>query len=131
MASFAIAVYGSPYSSESSYHALKFCQSALAKSHSIVRVFFYHEGIYSASILNTPPQDEIDLTLQWRNLARDNNLDLGVCIASALKRGVLNQEEARRYKKDIGNIAPEFTISGLGQLLDATVNADRLITFGG
>jgi tRNA 2-thiouridine synthesizing protein D len=58
-------------------------------------------------------------------------MDLVVCIAAALRRGVLNQEEAERYEKSTHNLAQEFNISGLGQLVDAAVNSDRLITFGG
>jgi tRNA 2-thiouridine synthesizing protein D len=130
MASFALAVYGSPHSSQSSYQALRFCQSAITQGHSILRVFFYHEGVYTASLLNTPAQDEFDLSYEWRVLAQAHKLDLVVCIASALKRGLLDEAEARRYKKSGENLAPEFAISGLGQLLDAAVTADRFITFG-
>ena len=54
-----------------------------------------------------------------------------VCIAAALKRGILNQEEAERYEKPAHNLRDGFAISGLGQLVDAALMSDRLITFGG
>ena len=33
-------------------------------------------------------------------------------------------------KKDANNIADKFRISGLGQLIEAGIQADRMITFG-
>jgi tRNA 2-thiouridine synthesizing protein D len=43
---------------------------------------------------------------------------------------MLDADEARRAGKDSNNIAPGFEISGLGQLIDAGIQADRLIVFG-
>jgi tRNA 2-thiouridine synthesizing protein D len=53
-----------------------------------------------------------------------------VCVASALRRGMLDPTEASRYEHDAASVAPEFTISGLGQLIDAAIDCDRLVTFG-
>lgn len=36
----------------------------------------------------------------------------------------------KRQGKDASNIAPGFRISGLGQLIEAGIQADRLIVFG-
>ena len=33
-------------------------------------------------------------------------------------------------KKDANNIADQFRISGLGQLIEAGIQSDRMITFG-
>lgn len=77
-----------------------------------------------------PPQDEEKLTANWSRLAADHAIDLVVCIASALKRGVLDEPEAHRYNKSSATIASGFAISGLGQLVDATAASDRVITFG-
>ena len=38
--------------------------------------------------------------------------------------------EAERNGKDANNLAPGFRISGLGQLVEAAVECDRLVTFG-
>lgn len=131
MASFSLAVYGAPYSSQSSYSALRFCQSAVAQGHTIYRVFFYHDAIHAASNLSAPPQDEFDINRAWRKLSDDHNIDLVVCIAAALKRGLLDANEAKRYQKSAANLNQGFTISGLGQMLDAAVSSDRFITFAG
>ena len=98
--------------------------------HELLRVFFYHDGVHAASSLAAPPQDEADIPLHWQIFAREHDVELTACIASCLRRGVLNETEAERYEKDGANLAPGFTISGLGQLIDAAINADRIITFG-
>jgi len=126
---FSLLVLASPYSSQGSLSALKFAQSCLASGHEIYRVFFYHDGTHSASSLQSPPQDEINVQQSWLDLNQKHNLDLVVCIAAALKRGNLNQAEAERYERDHFNISEGFELSGLGQLLDAQINADRLVTF--
>ena len=46
------------------------------------------------------------------------------------RRGILDADEAKRHSKDVSNIAPGFRISGLGQLIEAGIQADRLVVFG-
>lgn len=127
---FSLAIYAAPYSFQSSDSAYRFALALLESGHSLYRVFFYHDAVHTASSLVTPPQDETHYTQAWQALAQKHNIDLVVCIAAALKRGLLNQQEAVRYEKSAANIAGSFEISGLGQLVDAAVMSDRLITFG-
>ncbi|MCC5885996.1 MAG: sulfurtransferase complex subunit TusD [Gammaproteobacteria bacterium] len=128
---FAIVVRAGPLASEGSRSALRFARAVLASGHSLERVFFHGEGTYNASSLTVAPQDEDDLTEAWAELGRQQQLDLVICVASALKRGVLDEREAERYDKAGANMRPEFVISGLGQLADAALSVDRLVTFGG
>jgi len=128
---FSLAIYAAPYSSQASHTAYRFALALLENGHSLYRVFFYHDAIHTASSLTTPQQDEINFTSQWQTMAKKYDIDLVVCIAAALKRGLLNQQESLRYEKPTHNLAEGFEISGLGQLVDAAVVSDRLITFGG
>ncbi len=128
---FSLAIYAAPYSSQASDTAYRFAAAVLANGHQLYRVFFYHDGVHNSSALMTPPQDEINLVLQWQQLSQDYNIDLVVCVAAALRRGLLNEQEANRYDKPTFNLNQNFEISGLGQLVDAAVISDRLITFGG
>lgn len=128
---FSLAVYAAPYSSQASDSAYRFALSLLENGHKLYRVFFYHDAVHTASSLITPPQDEMNLMHCWQTLASKHEIDLVVCIAAALKRGLLNQQESARYDKGAFNLAEGFEISGLGQLVDAAVISDRLITFGG
>ena len=127
---FSLAIYAAPYSSQASATALKFAQTLLADGHELYRVFFYGDGVHNGSQLNQPPQDESNLHLDWQLLAKKHQLDLVVCIAAALRRGILDQGEAKRYQKHADNLGEPFELSGLGQLVDACVNSDRIITFG-
>ncbi len=127
---FSLAIYAAPYSSQASYTAYRFALALLENGHQLYRIFFYHDGVHNSSTLITPPQDEINLALNWQKLGKDYNVDLVVCIAAALKRGVLSEHEAKRYDKPTHNLHENFEISGLGQLVDAAVISDKLITFG-
>lgn len=128
---FSLAVYSPPYSSQASESAYRFAEVLLAEGHSLYRIFFYQDGVHNSSQLLTPPQDETDFTSRWRELSERHHIDLVVCIAAALKRGILDEEEANRYEKPAHNLHEGFALSGLGQLVDAALMSDRLVTFGG
>ena len=52
-------------------------------------------------------------------------------VAAAQRRGMVDEDEMKkRNSKDANNIAGKFRISGLGQLIEAGIQADRMITFG-
>ena len=127
---FAIALFSAAHA-PSSRRALLFAQAALAGGHEIVRLFFYQDGVHSASNNIVAPQDEQDIARQWREFVSQHQLDGVVCIAAALRRGGLNQEEAPRYQRTAVNLDAPWALSGLGQLHDAIQDADRLICFGG
>lgn len=127
----AVVVNGSPTASQAANTALRYIEAALALGHKVPRVFFYGESVHTANTLTTPPQDEANLTQRWQALAQQHPTELIVCIAAAVRRGVMDDREAGRHEKTAGNLAAGFELSGLGQLVDATLNADRVITFGG
>lgn len=127
---YSLAVYGSPFSHQSADTAYQFAVAALEQGHSILRIFFYQDGVHNATRLAVPPQDETNIPQRWTILAADHQIDMVVCVAAALRRGILDRNEARRYEKDSDNLAENFNIAGLGQLIDAGLNSDRLITFG-
>ena len=62
-------------------------------------------------------------------MAADHQVELLLCSASALRRGILDQDEACRNGIDADNLAPGFRIAGLAQLVDAGIEADRLVSF--
>jgi len=78
-----------------------------------------------------PPGDERQFTHRWHQLALQNNIDLVICISAAQRRGLLSLEESKRQNRADQDLAPGFRISGLGQLVEATINADRFIVFPG
>ena len=126
---FAIAVHGAPYGSTAARSAIHFIEAAVALGHTVNRVFFYHDGARVADGLAVIPQDDEDLRSRWQGLSTDHGIELAVCIAAALKRGILNAEERDRYEQSAASLAPGFTIVGLGQLVEAVTDADRFMTF--
>jgi tRNA 2-thiouridine synthesizing protein D len=127
---FSLLIYASNNFTQTEQTALRFTRSALRQGHSVHRVFFYGESASSASSLRVTMRDETDVTEQWLTLAAAEQLDMVVCIAAAVRRGVIDKQEAKRHKKDTANLLAGFTLSGLGQLADAIIHSDRLVTFG-
>ena len=119
-----------PYQHQAADTAYHFTRAALAKGHEIYRVFFYHDGVNNSTRLATPPQDDRNIVDRWSALAEEHDLDLVVCVAAAQRRGIVDETEAKRHAKDADNIAPGFRISGLGQLVEAGIESDRLVVFG-
>jgi len=127
---FGIVVNEGPYQHQAADTAYHFTRAALAAGHGIFRVFLYHDGVHNGTRLTTPPQDDRHIVNRWAELGREHELDLVVCVAAAQRRGIVDQDEAKRHGKDADNIAEGFRISGLGQLIEAGIEADRLMVFG-
>ncbi len=116
---FGILVNEGPYTHQAADSAYQFIKAAIEKGHEINRVFFYHDGVNNSSSLTEPPQDDRNIVDRWSKLAKEHKVDLVVCVAAALRRGI---------KDD--NLAQGFRISGLGQLIESGIQSDRLVVFG-
>ncbi|WP_029008512.1 sulfurtransferase complex subunit TusD [Azospirillum halopraeferens] len=116
---FAILVNEGPFNHQASDSAYQFCKAALDMGHEVVRVFFYYDGVHNANRLSEPQSDDRNVVRRWSELGVRHGLDLSVCVAAGLRRGI---------KDDV--LAPGFRITGLGQLIEAGIEADRLVTFG-
>jgi tRNA 2-thiouridine synthesizing protein D len=127
---FGILVNEGPYTHQASDTAYRFAAAAIEGGHEVFRVFFYHDGVNNGTRLGVPPRDDRNVQVLWSELAARHGIDLVVCVAAAQRRGILDASEAKRHGKDADNIAPGFRISGLGQLIEAAIEADRLVTFG-
>jgi tRNA 2-thiouridine synthesizing protein D len=126
----AIQINEGPYQHQASDSAYFFTKGALEKGHEVFRVFFYHDGVNNGTRLTTPPQDDRHIVNRWAELAEQHDLDLVVCVAAAQRRGIVDEGEAKRNGKDATNIHPNFRISGLGQLIEAAIQSERLVVFG-
>ncbi len=127
---FSIQINEGPYQHQATDSAYQFTKAALEKGHEIFRVFFYHDGVNNGTNLTTPPQDDRNIVKRWSELAQEHDLDLVVCVAAAQRRGIVDEGEMQRNGKAAQNIADGFRISGLGQLIEAGIQADRLVVFG-
>ncbi len=127
---FSIVVYAAPASSEAAGSAYRFTRALLDEGHEIHRLFFFSDGVHNANRLTVAAQDEINLPAEWHRLIENYELDSVVCVSSAIKRGVINSEEAERYELDADSLYSSSGIAGLGQLVDAALQSDRLVQFG-
>lgn len=127
---FGILINVGPYQHQASDSAYHFAKAAIDRGHEVFRIFFYHDGVNNGTRLTTPPRDDRNVVARWSALAEEHGVDLVLCVAAAQRRGIADADEAARHGKDADNIAPGFRISGLGQLIEAAIEADRLVTFG-
>jgi tRNA 2-thiouridine synthesizing protein D len=116
---FGILINEGPFTHQASDSAYRFAVAALARGHEIYRVFFYNDGVYNSNKLSQPQTDDRNLVFLWSSLSEEHGIDLVVCVAAALRRGVKNEI-----------LEDGFRISGLGQLVDAGIQADRMVVFG-
>ena len=94
---FGLLVSEGPYTHQASDSAYQFALAVLAKGHEIQRVFFYHDGVNNATRLTEPPQDDRHVVNRWSALATEHKVDLVVCVAAALRRGIKEEVLAVSY----------------------------------
>ncbi|WP_110599745.1 sulfurtransferase complex subunit TusD [Salinicola lusitanus] len=129
MLNYALLLHAAPYSHQAALSALRFADTVVANGHRMKTVFFYHDGVHNASALMAPPQDEVHLADGWKRLHREHGTELLVCVAAGLRRGLLDVGEASRHGAMSHSLEAPFELTGVGQLVDAMLTSDRMITF--
>lgn len=127
---YSILIQGSPFSTKACHSAYTFSQTLLAATtHQLEGVFFYGDSVLIANKLMQPPRDEYNITSAWQQLAEQHNIPLYICIAAAVRRGIINETEMQRYELSGHTLAAPFQLEGLGSLVQLMTTTDRLITF--
>ncbi|EBU9882839.1 sulfurtransferase complex subunit TusD [Salmonella enterica subsp. enterica serovar Javiana] len=126
---YAIMVTGPAYGTQQASSALQFAHALLNEGHELASVFFYREGVYNANLLTSPASDEYDLVRAWQTLNTQHGVALNICVAAALRRGIIDETEAGRLALPSANLQPSFTLSGLGALAEASLTCDRVVQF--
>ena len=127
---YSLLVTSSPACGQSNRHAVRFATALLAAGHTVRRVFFLDQGTLSGAQASVFPQDEANPIADWQQLASEDSVELTLCITSALRYGMLDASEAARYEKQGPTVPAAFTIAGLGDLIEACAESDRVVTFG-
>ena len=109
-----------PYSNLS-ITALDYIETALKAGVDLVGVFFYQDGVMHANTNVQIASDEFQAISHWQRLHQAYKLPLHLCITAAEKRGI-SDEHAQ-------NIHSIFTVSGLGELVELSSMADRMVQF--
>ncbi|NDO83539.1 sulfurtransferase complex subunit TusD [Citrobacter sp. NCU1] len=126
---FAIVVTGPAYGTQQASSALQFAHAVLNEGHELSSVFFYREGVYNANMLTSPASDEFDVVRAWQQLNQTYGVTLNICVAAALRRGIVDETEAARLGLAAANLQPGFILSGLGALAEASLTCDRVVQF--
>ncbi|MBE1275918.1 sulfurtransferase complex subunit TusD [Enterovibrio baiacu] len=117
------------YGRQASLSAYRFAQAVIEKGHTLTRVFFYQDGVSNASSLTVPANDEFDLVSAWQALSSAHGVELETCVAAALRRGQISDDEAKQHALPTSNMAKGFTQAGLGGLSESLLTADRVVQF--
>lgn len=117
------------YGSQSAKNAYQFALAVIERGHQLKSVFFYQEGVSNGSALTVPANDEFDLAGAWQKLASQHEVRLETCVAAALRRGVVSEDEANQHQLDSHNLAEGFEQAGLGSLAEAMLTHDRVVQF--
>lgn len=75
-------------------------------------------------------QDEQNIQREWDELITTRELDSVICVSSAIRRGIVDSAESKRYELNAVSAFESSEIAGLGQLIDASLNSDRVVNFG-
>lgn len=126
---FAMMILGAPYSHQAVHSAIRFAEALPLSGHRLATAFFYHDGVYVASRWLSPPSDEPHLTRRWQQISEQQGTQLQVCIAAALRRGIIDADEAQRHGLSGHSLAEGFMLTGLSDWLLAAQQCERTITF--
>ncbi len=126
---YTLVVNGSVYGSQSARSAYQFAKAVIEQGHILVSVFFYQDGVLNGSALSVPANDEFDLSRAWQLLSEEHNVRLETCVAAALRRGIISEEEANQHGLTQNNLAQGFEQAGLGSLAEAMLTQDRVVQF--
>lgn len=127
---FSLFITGSPTSTKACHSALDFALALMrGGDHSLAGVFFYEDATYIANQFAMPPRDECHIGQEWADFATQYEIPLYVCIAAAIRRGIVNDSEAKRYELDTSNLAKAYQLEGLGTLISLSSESDRIVRF--
>ncbi|MPS32733.1 MULTISPECIES: sulfurtransferase complex subunit TusD [Salinivibrio] len=117
------------YGSQMARTAYQFACAAIEAGHQVSKVFFYQDGVLNGMATTVPANDEFDMVTAWQTLARDHQVQLETCVAAALRRGVISDQEATQHGLAQSTLAAGFSQAGLGALAEALLTADRVMQF--
>ncbi|AVF36172.1 sulfurtransferase complex subunit TusD [Rahnella sikkimica] len=126
---YCLLVTGPAYGTQQASAAYQFALALIACGHQLDSIFFYREGVLNGNLLSAPASDEFDLVRSWQRMAADHQVALNVCVAAALRRGVIDETEAHNQGHGQTNLQPGFHLTGLGSLAEASLTCDRLVQF--
>lgn len=120
----ALLIQGSLVDSDACDQALRFARAVVRKEHTLYRVFFYKNAVQIATDPSKLSEIGRIRRQAWLDFATESRIELQVCVGAAERRGISSSIEDDSSSVD-------FTIVGLGQFVESTIECDRVVTFNG
>ncbi|WP_085297410.1 sulfurtransferase complex subunit TusD [Cognaticolwellia mytili] len=116
-------VVTTPPNSNLTTTAINLVKRAIDKDVAIVGVFFYQDGVLNAAKHLSIPNDEYQALQHWQQLSNEYHVPLHLCVSAAEKRGLTDELS----NNENSNIDKAFIVSGLGELVELTSKAERVV----
>ncbi len=129
MASFTLLVTQSPFQTDAHLQAMDFARAVYRSGHCLDRVFFYQDAVLCANTRIQAPQGQAGIADAWAQCAGEYGFPLQLCIANAIRRGMVNEQENERYQLDGATVVAPFELCGLGEMAEAVSQSDRVVQF--
>jgi tRNA 2-thiouridine synthesizing protein D len=100
--------------------SMNIINNALADNINVIGVFFYQAGVTNANKNIIIANDEFQPLKAWKTLKKQYNTPLHLCVTAAEKQGLILEGEH-------SNVDNDFTLSGLGELVELSTQATRII----
>lgn len=125
--SYTIILTQSPALSESHLTAQRLVSELIRHGDKIDRIFFYQDAAFIGLKSQIPGQGLQASHQGWLDLQQQQSFPLQICIANALRRGIVDETEAQRYQ-GLETLQAGFQLTGLGEIADACQSSDRIVT---
>ncbi|WP_040625358.1 DsrE family protein [Moraxella macacae] len=94
-----------------------------------INIFLYSDAVYLASRLNWLPSDMPNPVKNFQYLLNKYELSAKACVSTALARGIVDSENAKRHQIHGENIAKSCELVGLGELAMFLHNSNDVYQF--
>ncbi len=121
-------VITSPPHSNMTATALDYIETSLIMDINIVGVFFYQAGVLHGNKYVDIASDEFQAIQKLSDLHNKFQLPLHLCVTAAEKYGISCEQSDEEGIKP-NNLNEIFTVSGLGELVELSSKADRMVQF--
>lgn len=118
----ALLIQGSPTDSDACDNALSFARAVIRSKSSLYRVFFYKDAVRIADDPSNLSESGRTRKQAWLDFATESRIELQVCVGASERRGISSSTKGESSGVD-------FTIVGLGQFVESTIECDRVVTF--
>src|SRR5690606_25285689 len=120
---YTLVITGAPWASQAPQTALMFARAALSAGHQIDRIFLYGDGVHLASSLSSPPYEGTQWPCEGSTYLQAHDVPSTACIASALRRGIIDTTEQARYEQPASSLRSGFEIAGLGEWVEGNLKS--------